>query len=43
MMKQLIISPNFSEVKPFVTNQFGSNLHAKRVESLANGVLGVRV
>lgn len=41
MMKNAIIQTKVSQVKPFITEQFGKNLHAKQIESLANGVLGV--
>lgn len=41
MMKTGIIQTKPSQVKPLIEEQFGRILHAKQIESLVNGVLGV--
>jgi hypothetical protein len=41
MMKNTIISSSHGQVKSFLTKQFAPMLHAKRIESLVNGVAGI--
>ena len=41
MIKETIIQTKPNQVKIFIREQLGKNLHAKQIESLVNGVLGV--